>query len=223
MLEIAFFQNWIRLHMRTTSIEVALHWSQASECGGWEVCSDNQYRLGLQSDIFQLSGMSMILDVDGRIGLLLCHLSPFRPEKVTVSMSDSREQKKVLDCSNVISDELGLLSCIFGSVWRDSVCVYPLFSLQKLLGLTRRPVSKQSLCLHTHCPYFRFKGDIKYYPHTIYSSVSSSVYSSVTTVSACVSSSFTQWQSVLTNCIINNVVHSWGQEDICTTICTGTT
>lgn len=69
--------------------------------------------LGLQSDIIQLSGLSMGLDVDGRTGLPLLHSSPFKPERVTVSMSDIGGQKKVLDCLNVISGELGLLSCIF--------------------------------------------------------------------------------------------------------------
>lgn len=70
--------------------------------------------LGLQSNIIQLSGMSMGLDVDRRIGPLLLHSSPFKPEGVTVSMSDTGGQKKVLDCSNVISD--GLLSCVFVAV-----------------------------------------------------------------------------------------------------------
>lgn len=72
--------------------------------------------LGSQSDIIQLSGLSMGVDVDGRTVLLLLHSSLLKPEGVTVSMSDIGGQKKVLDCSYVISEELGLLSCIFVAV-----------------------------------------------------------------------------------------------------------
>lgn len=71
------------------------------------------------------------------------------------------------------------------------VCIYPLFSLQKPLWLTRLPVSKQSLCLHIPCPYFRFEGDVNFYPRTIHSSVSMCLFV-VAMVSACVSSSFTE-------------------------------
>lgn len=113
MLEIAFFQNWIRPCVRTTSIEAASIEVRLQIVGVGNYVQTATTSLGLQSDIIQLSGMSMGLDVDRRIGPLLLHSSPFKPERVTVSMSDTGGQKKVLDCLNVISDELGLLSCIF--------------------------------------------------------------------------------------------------------------
>lgn len=218
MLEKAFFQNRIRPHVRTTSLEEAFHWCQASDSGGWEVCSDSNYRPG--SDIIQLYGLSMGLDVDRRTGLLLLHSSPFKPEGVTVSMCDTGGQKKVLDCSNVISDELGFRNCIFGQS-EGTVCVYPLFSLQKLLWLSRLPVSKQSLCLHIHCLYFRFEGDVKYDPCTIHSSVH--MFSFVVAMVFLPVFFLSHSESVLTNCFTNQVEHRWGQEDICTTICTGIT
>lgn len=68
--------------------------------------------LGLQSDFIQSSGLSMGLDVDGRTGPRLLRSSPLKPEGVTISMSDPGGQKKVLDCSNVISDEPGLLEAV---------------------------------------------------------------------------------------------------------------
>ncbi|GAA6109018.1 uncharacterized [Tachysurus ichikawai] len=144
MLEIAFFQNWIRPCVRTTSIEAASIEVRLQIVGVGNYVQTATTSLGLQSDIIQLSGMSMGLDVDRRIGPLLLHSSPFKPERVT-----------------------------------------------KLLRLTRLSVSKQPLCLHSHCPYFRFEGDVKYYPCTIHSSVSMCLFV-VAMVSAYVFSSFTQ-------------------------------
>lgn len=59
------------------------------------MCSDSNYRpTGLQSDIIQLSGLSVRLDVDGRTGPLLLHSSPFKSEGVTVSMSDTEGKRR---------------------------------------------------------------------------------------------------------------------------------
>lgn len=166
--------------------------------------------------------MSMGLDVDRRIGPLLLHSYPFKPEGVTVSMSDTGGQKKVLDCSNVISDEPGLLSCVFVAVWKGPcVCISTVLFAEAAVSHQTSSLQTASVSAYW-LSYFLSKGDVKYYPCTIHSSVSMCLFV-VAMVSACVSSSFTQWQSVLTNCIINQVEHSWGQEDICTTICTGTT
>lgn len=114
----SLFPELDKASLKQPSIEVRLRSLGAGTCVQTATTG-----LGLQSDIIQLSGLSMGLDVDGRTGPLLLHSSPFKPEGVTVSMSDTGGQEKVLDCSNVISDDLGLLSCIFRGILKGP-CVY---------------------------------------------------------------------------------------------------
>lgn len=152
----SLFPELDKASLKQPSIEVRLQIVGAGTC-----IQTATTGMGLHSDIIQLSGLSLGPDVDGRTAPLLLHSSPFKPEGVTVSMSDAGGQKKVLDCLNIISDELGLLSCILSCQSEGTVCVYSLFSSQKPLWLTRHAGSKQSLCLHIHCPYFRFQGDVK--------------------------------------------------------------